>query len=403
MIAIIGRGAIGRTVAQQFENPQVYHSENIETIRNKTFNKVFCCAPTAKKYWVNQHSEEDLENIKSILEHLKTIKTDLFIMISSQDALHDSSYGKNRKFFEDEVKKIFSNVGIYRVGSLLGRFVEKNPIYDIIHDHRVEYLVNNSYQLTDIDAISYDSLTPGEENIWSKPYSVYELYRLIRGELRKFPKGDVHYNDPGTPQKNVLKGIKAMKFRYGVNSYTLNNDIFEIEKYPTYELSRYLYDDFKAGKVPRLPKSKITALSSCARGDTLEEALTDFRESLKICQELQIDKIMFGLKSLRDKFPVICDLCFIETQKFNHENNTNIKLMFEVITGSKIFSSYEQLKEFSLGHNLGYYHLDEGSAGDLQKVIDYMKPLKCINLHHDINRIPKLTGLDVCDFSGEKY
>ena len=83
---IIGyNGFVGSNLIRQYDFDLFYNSKNYKEIENKEFNLVVCCGISAAKWWANLNGNEDLNNINNLLNSLKTIKCNRFVLISTID------------------------------------------------------------------------------------------------------------------------------------------------------------------------------------------------------------------------------------------------------------------------------------------------------------------------------
>ncbi len=148
--ALIGyTGFVGNNINKQNRFDFQFNSSNINDIKNKDFDLVVCAGITANKWWSNRNPQEDLFNIKKLLDILKTVKAKQFVLISTidvfsqpvnADELSDIDqdkilpYGKNRFFVEEFVRKNFSKNLIVRLPGLFGDGLRKNFIFDLINN-----------------------------------------------------------------------------------------------------------------------------------------------------------------------------------------------------------------------------------------------------------------------------
>ena len=176
MNALIGySGFVGGTLLNQapegFFDSQ-YRSTNIGEIDGKSFDRVFCSGVPAQKWIANKEPEKDLANINSLIEHLKTIKCKLFVLISTvdvyknpngvdedtpidEDGLH--AYGLNRRHLEKFVESHFEDYLIIRLPGLVGPGLRKNVIYDMANGNDIEKINgSNVYQFYPMDHLWKD-------------------------------------------------------------------------------------------------------------------------------------------------------------------------------------------------------------------------------------------------------
>lgn len=154
MKALIGyTGFVGSTLIKQTRFDELYRSTNIEEIEDKNFDMVVCAGAPAQKWIANAKPREDEKNITALINHLKTVKTNLFVLISTVDVfktpvnvneetpvdefdLHP--YGLNRRMLEKFVENHFENHLIVRLPGLVGPGLRKNVIYDFKNNNNVE-------------------------------------------------------------------------------------------------------------------------------------------------------------------------------------------------------------------------------------------------------------------------
>lgn len=153
MTALIGySGFVGSTLLRQAKFDHLYRSTNIHEIENKKFNFVICAGAPAQKWIANRCPEEDKSKIDTLIDHLKTIKTDTFILISTVDVFKtpigvdeetpiDESdlhpYGLHRRQLEKFVQDNFSNHLIVRLPGLVGPGLRKNVIFDFLNSNNL--------------------------------------------------------------------------------------------------------------------------------------------------------------------------------------------------------------------------------------------------------------------------
>jgi len=161
MNALIGySGFIGGTLIEYLDekNTEYYNSSNIEYIRDKSFDTVYCSGLYAEKWKINKNPEDDLISIKSLQDALQTVKCKTFVLISTVDifdceigqmeddlavsintfATHP--YGKHRYQMEQWCKKTFENCFILRLPALFGKGLKKNALYDMLNLNNIDLL-----------------------------------------------------------------------------------------------------------------------------------------------------------------------------------------------------------------------------------------------------------------------
>jgi len=171
MNAIIGyTGFVGNILKKDVEDCDYYNSKNIKDITYKKYSTIFCCGISALRWWANQNPEDDYSKIESLLNILKNVKCDKFVLISTIAIHDDEPYGKNRKITEDVIQNLFKNVYIFRLPSVYGRGLKKNLIFDILNNNLKNPVnLSQSFQWYNVDDLYYDILKI------DKP-GIYELY-----------------------------------------------------------------------------------------------------------------------------------------------------------------------------------------------------------------------------------
>lgn len=158
--ALIGStGFVGSTLLSQREFDFCYHSTDIADIDNKEFDLVICAAAPAKKWYANLHPNDDRACIDSLIDHLKTVRTKKFILISTVDVFKSpvnvdenstiilddlNPYGYNRRRLELFVEKYFSSNLIVRLPGLVGSGLKKNIIYDFKNHNEIEKIESDN-------------------------------------------------------------------------------------------------------------------------------------------------------------------------------------------------------------------------------------------------------------------
>lgn len=129
-------GTVGQSILDVIPDiTYKYNSKNISDIHNMQFDVLYIAGVSANKWFANSNNVEDLANIKSLLNDLKTVKAKQVILISTIDIDYfpNEPYSINREFFEFEIQKMFSNTYVIRLPGLIGKHIKKNFIYDCKH------------------------------------------------------------------------------------------------------------------------------------------------------------------------------------------------------------------------------------------------------------------------------
>lgn len=202
--ALIGyTGFVGSNILRQFKFNDLYNSKNISEIENKKYDLIISAGISAIKWLANQKPEEDLYNIKKLLNYLTKVKANYFILISTVDVYpfpknvdedtpieidKAEPYGKNRFYAEEFIKKNFSNHSIVRLPGLFGEGLKKNFIFDIIHNQYDSFVNSESvFQFYNLNNIGKDLKIVLENkiplvNFATEPISVQELSLFVLGK-----------------------------------------------------------------------------------------------------------------------------------------------------------------------------------------------------------------------------
>lgn len=152
--ALIGfSGFVGSTLIRQTSFSDLYRSTNIQEIENNIFDTIVCAGAPAQKWIANKKPEEDLEKITKLINHLKTVKSKQFILISTVDVFKNPinvdetteineknlhPYGLHRRYLEKFVGQNFKNHLIVRLPGLVGPGLRKNIIFDFLNNNNLD-------------------------------------------------------------------------------------------------------------------------------------------------------------------------------------------------------------------------------------------------------------------------
>ena len=200
--ALIGHtGFVGSNLLNQQSFDDCFNSKNINEIEHKSFEQVICAGVSAVKWMANREPVIDRKNIQKLVKHLKTIKTNKFILISTVDVypnpidVNENSeiniqechpYGKHRLELENIISNEFDSL-IVRLPGLFGLGLKKNIIYDFLNQNNMEQINPNSifqfYYLKhltkDIEIALNNNLN--KLNISSEPTTVQEIAQVCLG------------------------------------------------------------------------------------------------------------------------------------------------------------------------------------------------------------------------------
>lgn len=174
--ALIGyTGFVGGNLNAQHEFSHKYNTKNIDDIDGREFDLVVSAATYAEMWKINQDPEGDLAQINGLIDHLKTIKTKQFVLISTvgvykapngadEDAELETEglppYGANRIVLENFVRDNFEQSLIVRLPGLFGDGLKKNVIFDLLNNNMVEKIHSQGvYQYYNLGNIWQDIQT----------------------------------------------------------------------------------------------------------------------------------------------------------------------------------------------------------------------------------------------------
>ncbi len=154
MRALIGySGFVGSSLLRQTGFDATYRSSNIAEITGQHFDLIICAGAQAKKWMANKDPEWDLAGLNALMEPLKSVSCERFVLISTVDVYADPvgvsestppkedglhAYGKHRLMLERFCAQQFATCHILRLAGLVGPGLSKNVIYDFHHDNNLE-------------------------------------------------------------------------------------------------------------------------------------------------------------------------------------------------------------------------------------------------------------------------
>lgn len=174
-------GFVGSYLMNHYKPKYTFSSANINQITNNNYDTVICCGVSAKKWYANKYPDEDIANINKLLDNIKDIKCNKFVLISTIDVYPNSNscqnendcigsdnnhpYGKNRLYVENFVKSTFTNHHIIRLPGLFGFGLRKNIIYDLINNNNPNVDPKSIFQWYDLNWLYEDINYVIENNI----------------------------------------------------------------------------------------------------------------------------------------------------------------------------------------------------------------------------------------------
>jgi len=171
--ALIGfSGFVGSTLLKQAHFSALYRATNIHEIENREFDVVACAGAPAQKWIANRDPEDDRKKIDSLIDHLRTIKCEKFILISTVDVFKEPigvdeatpvnesglhAYGLHRRLLEKFVEQHFPKYLIVRLPGLVGPGLRKNVIFDFLNNNNLHVIESRGiFQFYPLSNLWYD-------------------------------------------------------------------------------------------------------------------------------------------------------------------------------------------------------------------------------------------------------
>lgn len=197
MKGLIGyTGFVGSNLAKQIIFDEKYNSINIEEIKNKEFDFLICAGTPGEKWRANANPNEDKNSIEKLIQNLRSVKSKIFILISTVDVYHDiknvnedteinpvllKPYGLHRYQLEKFIKNNFHQPIIIRLPGLFGQGIKKNIIYDFLYNNNLNNVDSlNIFQFYNLERLSRDIKICMDNNLdlinfSTEPVSVKEI------------------------------------------------------------------------------------------------------------------------------------------------------------------------------------------------------------------------------------
>lgn len=171
--ALIGcTGFVGSNLAEQSVFTDLFNSKNFEAMCGQHFDTLVCAGVSAVKWKANKDPEADWAGIEQLLDVLKTVTADRFILISTIDvyattrgldesfdcsSVENHAYGRHRLAVEAFCQTKFANCFVVRLSGLFGANLKKNVIFDLLNDNCLE-MINpaSSIQYYDLKHLAAD-------------------------------------------------------------------------------------------------------------------------------------------------------------------------------------------------------------------------------------------------------
>lgn len=217
-ILIGDTGLIGTGLKETISFDFSFNSKNINSFSNFNFDYhdlYLSCLP-ATKWIINQNLENDIKNIKQILNIISKYKYRNIILISTIDVYCESekhanendtpkiktfNYGSNRYLFEVLVTQFikYENIKIFRLPALFNKKIKKNILFDLMNNNQIDKInINSKFQWYNLDNLAEDiekySFNHNEEkifNLFTEPLEtkyIIELFPKHTDKIKNFGK-----------------------------------------------------------------------------------------------------------------------------------------------------------------------------------------------------------------------
>lgn len=243
--ALVGySGFVGGTLLKQAQFDALYRSTNISEIKGEAFDMVVCAAAPAQKWIANREPEADREKIDGLINDLKAVKCDQFILISTVDVFRNPigvdegttvdeaglhAYGLHRRYLEQFVESHFPDHLIVRLPGLVGPGLRKNVVFDFLNDNNLHVIDSRGvFQFYPMVNLWFDmrvALDAGLRliHLTAEPISVAEVARDGFGKPFDQPLAGTHatydmrtrhaalFGGDGVYQYSVRETIQAIR------------------------------------------------------------------------------------------------------------------------------------------------------------------------------------------------
>ena len=209
-IALIGStGSIGKEIFNQLSKKENLHvctftRKNLSDALNNEYDIFICAAPSSGKLKTNLGFDNSDKEIEKLCKIIKEIKTNRFILISSQAAIYEAEkpYGKVQKKVLDNVLAHHSHHTIYLVDTIYGTSLNKGFISDII-TKQWSFLFDDYIQKSPELMNYYKRI--GDTNLWER------YNELPKNLLEKLPNiVDIYQDDKFFQVTPIVALVKTL-------------------------------------------------------------------------------------------------------------------------------------------------------------------------------------------------
>lgn len=171
-----GAGFIGHAIVKYLssQNHDVtpITRENYESFIGKNCDVFINANGNSKKFLAENDPDLDYKlSVESVQNSLTDFKFERYVLLSSgevypgvssgrlcveTDIINQgnlSTYGRHKRYAEQEVLKLYPEATILRLGGLVGAGLLKNPIYDISHDQKLWVSVDSEMQFINTELV----------------------------------------------------------------------------------------------------------------------------------------------------------------------------------------------------------------------------------------------------------
>lgn len=237
-------GFVGGTLLKQAQFEDLYRSTNVGEIQGKSFDTLVCAGAPAQKWIANRDPAADRKKIEGLIGHLKLVKCNTFILVSTVDVFKNPigvdegtpvdetglhAYGLHRRLLERFVESHFPNHLIVRLPGLVGPGLRKNVIFDFLNNNNLHAIESRGvFQFYPMVNLWYDiqlALNAGLSliHLTAAPLSVAEVSRQgfgksfnleLTGEPATYDMRTRHskvFGAEGAYQYSVRETIQAIR------------------------------------------------------------------------------------------------------------------------------------------------------------------------------------------------
>ena len=227
-IALIGStGSVGKEIFNQLlkiDNLHVntFTRRNITDVLHSEYDITICAAPSSGKLKTNLGLDNIDKNIEELCRIIKEIKTNRFILVSSQSVIYEAEklYGKVQKKVLDSVLVYHSNHTVYLADTLYGTSLNKGFISDII-TKQWSFLSDDYIQKLP-ELMNYYKMI-GNTNLWER------YNELPKNLLEKLPNIVDIYQDDKVFQVTPIAALAKTLVENMEESQGLKTSISETE------------------------------------------------------------------------------------------------------------------------------------------------------------------------------